>query len=84
MSDSTKKHQWIDDSIDISSFYDKLPQDIKNLISDAERAEKNELVMEYYDICEIIEIRTKMMLPEKLSHKEWELLCSKYSFPYNS
>ena len=36
-----KENNWIDKEIDISTFYDKLSDSVKELIVEAEEAEKN-------------------------------------------
>lgn len=78
---NNKKFRWIDDNIDISAFYDKLPKMIKQTISEAEQYDRDNCEPEYYNMCDDIEIKTKMLIPDVISHKEWELICAKYSLP---
>ena len=73
-----KENNWIDKEIDISTFYDKLSDSVKELIIEAEEAEKNDMDMAFYEICDSIEIQSKLLVPDVISFKEWDLLCSKY------
>ena len=73
-----KENNWIDKEIDISTFYDKLSDSVKELIVEAEEAEKNDMYMAFYEICDNIEIQSKLLVPDVISFKEWDLLCSKY------
>ena len=73
-----KENNWIDKEIDISTFYDKLSDSVKELIVEAEEAEKNDMDMAFYEICDNIEIQSKLLVPDVISFKEWDLLCSKY------
>lgn len=48
-----KENNWIDKEIDISTFYDKLSDSVKELIVEAEEAEKNDMDMAFYEICDL-------------------------------
>lgn len=73
-----EQSEWIRRDIDISSFYDKLSKIVKTLIAEAKEAEKNRQDFAFYEICDNIEIQAKLLVPDVISHKEWELLCEKY------
>lgn len=71
-------HRWIKDNIDISDFYDRLPKAVKETISEAEEADKNDDEGTFICICEGLECQAKLFVPDVISTKEWELLCEKY------
>lgn len=74
--------KWIDRSIDISSFYDRLSDDLKELIEEAELAEKEENEGKYMALCDSIEVIGKLHVTSgHISEYEWwNMLCSRY-FP---
>lgn len=73
-----KKFRWIADDIDISSFYDKLSEDVKELILEAEAADLSDSMGGYYTACDNIEVYSKLLVPKVITVEEWELLCKKY------
>lgn len=72
-------YHYINDKIDISSFYDRLSHTVKTLIKEAEEQDKEELEYAYLDTCDAIEVHCKLLVPDVITKKEWELLCQKYS-----
>ena len=75
----SEKFRWIKADIDISDFYDKLPKIIKQTISEAEQADRDDDLGTYVCLCDDLECRTKLYVPDRISEKEWDLLCEKYS-----
>lgn len=76
-----KQFRWINEDIDISGFYHKLDDFIKELIKDAEEADKNDNYPVYYEMCDNIDVQAKLYVPDVLSEKEWNMLCYRYT-PY--
>lgn len=74
---NSEKFRWIRD-IDISSFYDKLPKPLKEVIAEAEEADRNGALGALYEIQDNIENFSKMLVPDVITNKEWEMLCLKY------
>lgn len=70
--------QWIANDIDISSFYDRLGRGVKELIAEAEQADRDDCNPAYCEICDSIEVQAKLLVPDVISRKEWDLLCEKY------
>lgn len=70
--------RWIDESIDISDIYPRLPKITKDVIRDAEQADLEDNYPMYYFLIEDIEIQTKLLVPDVISHHEWDLICWKY------
>ena len=69
-----KENNWIDKEIDISTFYDKLSDSVNTPAPSTGTAQD----MAFYEICDNIEIQSKLLVPDVISFKEWDLLCSKY------
>lgn len=74
-----EKFRWIKNDIDISGFYDKLPGIIKEIIHEAEETDRNDDLGNYVCLCDDLECRSKLFIPDRISEKEWDLLCEKYS-----
>ena len=72
--------KWIDRNIDISSFYDRLSGDLKELIAEAEKAEEENNEGKYISLCDDIEILGKLHVESgRISEKEWwNMLVSRY------
>ncbi len=70
--------RWIRSDIDISSFYDRLTDVVKELIAEAEEADRNDEEMVLYELQDSIENQAKLLVPDVISHKEWDMLCEKY------
>ena len=77
--DTKTTFQWIDNDIDISTFYEKLPSHIKQMIAEAEEADRNNQDAIYDTICDDLEIHTKLLIPDVISSKEWDIICCKYA-----
>lgn len=73
-----QQFHWIDNDIDISSFYDRLTSVVKTLIAEAEQADIDQQDIAFYEICDNIEIQAKLLVPDVISYKEWDMLCEKY------
>lgn len=73
-----EKFRWIANDIDISSFYDKLSEDVKELIEEAQEADLNDNMGYYCSTCDSIEAYSKLLVPKTITVEEWELLCKKY------
>ena len=74
-----EKFRWIDNDIDISNIYPKLPKGIKKMITEMEDADRQNDWIIYDTVCDDFEIHTKLLIPDVLSDKEWNLLCNKYA-----
>lgn len=70
--------RWIDNDIDISSFYDRLGKDLRELIALAEQADRDGAEGSFIELCDGIEVYGKLHVPAVISVEEWELLCRKY------
>ncbi|MCD7741488.1 MAG: hypothetical protein LUI06_04725 [Ruminococcus sp.] len=77
----SEEFRWIDNSIDISSFYDRLSPIVKGLIKEAEKADRANMDVVYEDTCDDIEIQAKLLVPDVISFKEWHMICDKY-YPF--
>lgn len=74
--------RWINESVDISDFADKLPRSVFELFEEAEEAERKGEEFAYYEICDNIDIAGKLLATEGvITDEEWDRLCEKYS-PY--
>ena len=71
--------RWIDENIDISDFADKLPGHIKDMIRDAEKADKEDNFPVYAQVCDDLEICAKLLVPDVLTMKQWHDFCDKYT-----
>ena len=78
-----KKFRWIanDNVIDISDFYDKLPDAIKDMIKTAEKADEENDMGAFMSISDAIENWSKMLVPGVLNVHQWDMICEKYMFP---
>lgn len=78
-----KKFRWIanDNVIDISDFYDKLPDAIKDIIKTAEKADEENDMGAFMSISDAIENWSKMLVPDVLNVYQWDMICEKYMFP---
>lgn len=75
----SEKKRWIDESIDISDFAERLTSSVYELIALAEEAEQKGEEMTFYEMCDNIEIEAKMLVEDGiLSDEEWDRLCQKY------
>lgn len=75
---SKENFRWIRSDIDISSFYDRLTNVLKELIAEAEEADRNNEEMVLYELQDSIENQAKLLVPDVISHKEWDMLYEKY------
>lgn len=75
---NNEKFRWIRNDIDISSIYDRLPNSLKEVIAEAEEADRNGWIGALYEIQDNIENFSKMLVPDVISYKEWDMLCLKY------
>ena len=83
MNESKSKFRWIDESIDISSFYDKLPRHHREFIAEIEQADLDDDWYNYATLCDDFESHTKLLLlDDVITDKEWDMLCSKYAIRY--
>ena len=73
-----EKFKYLNNDIDISDFYDKLPTILKNLIAEAEQLDREDNEGKLYGICEGIECIGKLYVPDVLTEEEWHRLCDKY------
>ena len=72
------RFQFLDNNIDISDFYGKLAPELKELIAEAEKLDREGNEGELLGICEGIECIAKLYVPDRLSYEEWDRLCAKY------
>jgi len=78
MMEKLKQYRWVDDSISIDDFYDNLPEIVKNLIMDIERADAEEHYG-YFDWCEALEYISKQFVPPGIiTMEQRERLCNRY------
>ncbi len=82
MNATEEKYRWIADNIDTSSIEQKLPDYIQQMIAEIEQADRDNNFAIYDTICNDLEAHTKLLLDETLTDHEWDMLCEKYSFPY--
>ncbi|MCR5608985.1 MAG: hypothetical protein K6G26_07980 [Lachnospiraceae bacterium] len=73
--------QWIAKEIDVSHLMYKMPAYIKEMIDEIEKADLEGNVAVYAQVCDDLEIYTKLLVPEVLTMHEWHMFCEKYSFP---
>lgn len=76
-----ERFQFLNNEIDISDFYERLPTILKDLIAEAEQLDREGNDAKLDGICEAIEVYGKLLLPDVLSVEQWERLCDKY-YPY--
>ena len=71
-----KKFRWIenDNVIDISDFYDKLPDAIKDMIKTAEKADEENDMGAFMSISDAIENWSKMLVPDVLNVHQWDMI----------
>ena len=73
-----KSYRWVDDDINIDDFYDELPQIVKNIVDDLEKADAEEHYG-YFEWCESLEYIAKQFVPDGIiTREQWERLCSRY------
>lgn len=71
--------RWIDTSIDISDFSDRLGSVVHEMMEWAEEAERNREEFTFYEACDNVEVQSKILYTEGIITKEeWERLCMKY------
>jgi hypothetical protein len=74
-----KRRGWINYDIDISDFSDKLGKFIFEIIKEAEEAESKGEVFTFYNVCEDIEMQSKLLLEDGvITDEQWERLCTRY------
>ena len=72
-------YRWTDNRVKIQDFYDQLPQVIKNLIIDLEKADEVE-DWGYFNLCDSIENVAKLYVPEgKITKEQFNKLCLRYN-----
>ncbi|MBP3747127.1 MAG: hypothetical protein J6I47_06665 [Ruminococcus sp.] len=82
MTDSkSKQFRWIANDIDISDTIEKLPQYMLEMICEIEKADTEDNLPVYVQMCDDFEIYAKMLVPDVLSMEEWRKACAKYSLP---
>lgn len=74
----SEEFRYLDNDIDISDFYDKLPKHLKALIAEAEQLDREGKEGELLAICEGIEVQGKLCVPDCITKEQWERLCDKY------
>ncbi len=73
-----ESYRWTDNSVKIDDFYDCLPQLVKNIIDDLERADAEE-DWGYTNLCDSLENIAKFLVPEGIITKEqFDRLCMRY------
>ena len=77
-----KKFRWIanDNVIDISDFYDKLPDAIKDMIKTAEKADEENDMGAFMSISDAIENWSKMLVPDVLNVHQWDMIAKSICF----
>ena len=73
--------RWIANDIDISEMINKLPSYMLEMIAEIEKADRENNLPVYVQVCDDFEIYAKMLVPEVLSTDEWHKACAKYSLP---
>lgn len=73
-----KEFNYLNEEVNISDIYDKLPKSIKELIAEAEQHDLEDKLGSLVCDCDDIEIRTKILIPNILTKKEWERICQRY------
>ena len=71
--------RWIANNIDVSELIPKLPSYILEMIEQMEKADIENNLPVYVQVCDDFEIYTKLLVPDVLSFKEWRSFCDKYS-----
>lgn len=74
-----QEFRWIAENIDISALTEKLPWYIKDMIHDAEHADRENNFPVYAQVCDDLEIYAKLLVPDILTMAEWHMLCEKYA-----
>ena len=82
MNGNEQRYRWIADNIDTSGIEPKLPHYIREMIAEIEQADRENNLPVYDTVCNDLEAHTKLLLPDILNDHEWDMLCEKYSFPY--
>ncbi len=75
----TAKFRWIDESIDISDIYPRLPKHMKDMIAEIEQADIDDNLGIYSTGIDDLEAHTKLLIPDIITDKEWEMICNRYS-----
>ncbi len=74
-----KAKRWIDESIDISDFEDRLSSDVREMMEWAAEAEQKQEEFTFYEACDNVEIHGKILVEEGIiTEEEWNRLCEKY------
>ena len=74
----SEEFRYLNNDIDISDFYDKLPRGLKALIAEAEQLDRDDNEGALLAVCEGIEIQGKLCVPDGITKEQWERLCDKY------
>ena len=82
MNGNELRYHWIADNIDTSGIEPKLPHYIREMIAEIEQADRENNLAVFDTVCNDLEVHTKLLLPDILNDHEWDMLCEKYSFPY--
>lgn len=79
--DKTNGFRYIANDIDVSDLICKLPSYVKEMIIQMEQADREDNFPVYAQVCDDFEIYTKLLIPDVLTTREWDLFCAKYSIP---
>ena len=73
--------RWIANDIDVSELINKFPSYMLEMIDQIERADKENNLPVYVQVCDDFEIYAKMLVPDVITMEQWHKLCAKYSLP---
>ena len=74
-----KKYHNIQAEIDVSDFIDVFPDDLKEIIKEAERYDLEGREGDYLGYIELIENLSKQYIGTRISEKQWIRLLTRYS-----
>ena len=69
-----KKYRWVNDEVKIDF---ELPKRIQDMVDELEKMDEEDNWC-YFDGCETLEYQSKLYVPDKLSERQWNKLCSRY------
>ncbi len=82
MTDSKEKQfRWIANDIDVSELIKRLPSYMLEMIEEIEKADIEDNLPVYVQVCDDFEIYAKMLVPDVLTMEDWHRFCAKYSLP---
>lgn len=71
-------YRWIAEEIDISDILPRLPKHVLECIRNIEKADLDNNMPAFYQLCDNLEIYTKLLIPDIITVKEWDMICEKY------